>query len=327
MSVGASNVSGERIRLFERAMVPQSTSVSEGKVLVYCQPVVGTDNLAVDVPTGATALLGGRAFAGLCADVGSVQLPQDNQVLVAKAGIHRGLLLAGEACVAGADCGYDPADAGRIKSVTPANAAKMVPIGRFTQSRASSGSDQLVGVELLCHSGSVGDSQLLGMTLGASAPVSNTAAETAFNQSVSIPAGRLYQAGTRLKIKARVTAASAAANDTLQIRARLDSAAGALIGSTPAVDITNAGGDIGILDLDVTVRSVGATGVFQSVGLGGISPGQEVSTGGNVQTTGSAAAVTFDTTVAHTVVITAQWSAANVASSCVLEILTVEIQG
>lgn len=326
MSVGASNLSGERIRLFERAMVPQSTSVSEGKVLVYCQPVAGTDNLAVDVPTGSTALLGGRAFAGLCSDVGAVQLPQDNQVLVAKAGIHRGLLLAGETCVAGADCGYDPADGGRIKSVTPSNAAKMVPIGRFTQSRASSGSDQLVGVELLCHSGSVGASQLLGMTLTASAPLSSNV-ETVFNQSVSIPAGRLYQAGTRLKIKARVTAASAAANDTLQIRARLDSAAGALIGSSPAVDVTNAGGDIGILDLDVTVRAVGATGVFQSVGLGGISPGQAVSTGGNVQTTGSAAAVTFDTTIAHTVVITAQWSAANVANSCVLEILTVEIQG
>lgn len=323
---GASNISGERIRLFERAMIPQSTSVSEGKVLVYCLPAAGTDNLAVDVPTGATALLGGRAFAGLCADVGSVQLPQDNQVLVAKAGIHRGLLLAGEACVAGADCGYDPADAGRIKSVTPSNAAKMVPIGRFTQTRASSGSDQLVGVELLCHSGSVGASQLLGMTLTASAPLSSNV-ETVFNQSVSIPAGRLYQAGTRLKIKARVTAASAAANDTLQIRARLDSAIGALIGSSPAVDVTNAGGDIGILDLDVTVRAVGATGVFQSVGIGGISPGQAVSTGGNVQTTGSAAAVTFDTTIAHTVVITAQWSAANVANSCVLEILTVEIQG
>jgi|JI9StandDraft_1071089.scaffolds.fasta_scaffold04260_6 hypothetical protein len=326
MSVGASNISGERIRLFERAMVPQSTSISEGKVLVYCQPAA-IDNLAVDVPTGPTALLGGRAFAGLCADVGSVQLPQDNQVLVAKGGIHRGLLLAGESCVAGADCGYDPADGGRVKSVTPSNAARMVPVGRFTQTRSSSGSDQLVGVELYSHSGSVGASQLLGMTLGASAPVSNTVTETAFNQSVSIPAGRLYQAGTRLKVKARVTAASAAANDTLQIRARLDSATGALIGASPAVDVTNAGGDIGILDLDITIRSVGPTGVFQSVGTGGICPGQAVATGGNLQTTGAAAAVTFDTTIAHTVVITAQWSAANVANSCVLEILTVEIQG
>ena len=46
-----------------------------------------------------------------------------------------------------------------------------------------------------------------------------------------------------------------------------------------------------------------------------------------IATTGAAAAVTFDTTISHTVVVTAQWSAANVANSCVLEILTVEIQG
>ena len=325
MSIGASNLSGERVRLFEIAMAPQSTAVSEGKVLVYCLPPT-TDNLAVDVPNGAYVLLGGRAFAGISASSGSVQLPQDNQVLVQKAGIAKCLLAAGEACTAGALGGYDPADGGLVRQIPLIGAGRFVPIGRFAQTKSSSASPQMVGVELLSTGNSSGWG-LLGETLSASAPVSNTTSETLFSQSVLIPAGRIAVAGTKLRIRARVTVAGGVANDTLQIRCRLDSLTGTLLGSTPAVDVTNGAGDIGVLDLEVLFRGVGFAGVMHSVGIGGISPGQAVATGGNVQTTGTAVAASVDTTVDHSIVISAQWSAANMADVCSLDILSVEILG
>lgn len=326
MSIGASNLSGERVRLFEIAMIPQSTSVSEGKVLVYVAPAGGTDNLAVDVPSATTAYLGGRAFAGISASSGSVQLPQDNQVLVQKFGIAKGLLAAGEACTAGALCGYDPADGGLVRQIPLIGAGRFVAIGRFAQTKSSSPSPQMVAVELPT-AGSGSGWGLLGETLAASAPISNTAAETLFSQNVLIPAGRISVAGTKLRIRARVTVAGGVANDTLQIRCRLDSLTGTLLGSTPEVDVTNGAGDIGLLDLEVLFRGVGLAGVMHSVGIGGISPGQAVATGGNVQTTGTAVAAAVDTTVDHYVVISAQWSAANMGNVASLDILSVEILG
>ena len=326
MSIGASNLSGERVRLFEIAMVPQSTLVSEGKALVYVAPAGGTDNVAVDVPSAATAYLGGRAFAGVAASAGSVQLPQDNQVLVQKAGIAKCLLAAGEACTAGALCGFDPVDGGLFRQIPLIGSGRFVPVGRFVQTKSSSGSPQMVGVELLSTGNSSGWA-LLGETLAASTPVSNTTAETLFSQSVLIPAGRIAVAGTKIRIRARVTVAGGVANDTLQIRCRMDSLTGTLLGATPAVDVTNGAGDIGLLDLEVLFRGVGVTGVLHSMGIGGISPGQAVATGGNVQTTGTAVAASVDTTVDHSIVISAQWSAANMGDVCSLDILSVEILG
>ena len=76
-----------------------------------------------------------------------------------------------------------------------------------------------------------------------------------------------------------------------------------------------------------TLRTVGASGTMVADGIGGISPGQAVATGGNVQITGTAGTIAIDTRVAHNLVITATWSAASASDSCVLEDFVATILG
>lgn len=320
---GASNLTGERITLFDRALVPASNNIKEGYVVVHAS---ATDNQVVDVPSAAAALLGGRAFAGISATQGTINILQDNRVTVAKGGIAKAALKAATACVAGAVAGYNPADGGPVQPVTPANAAVLVPIGRFTQSKASSGAEQFVGLELYAHSAD-GAERLLSAATASSTAITNTATETAFSVSIPIPANRLLAVGAVLKIRAKARVTVGNANDTLQLKCRLDSAAGVVLGQTPAVDVTNAGGDLAVLDLAATLRTTGASGTLVCDGFGGISPGQAVATGGNVQTTGTAGTVAIDTTVAHTLVITATWSAASASNSVVLEDLLATLLG
>ncbi|MFO0578689.1 MAG: hypothetical protein U1A78_32200 [Polyangia bacterium] len=323
MTVGASNASGERFRLFERAMVPQSNSIKEGYALSHTS--VSGDNLAVDVPTAAAALAGGRAFAGISAAQGTVNVSYDNSITVQKAGIAKCALKANTACTAGTEAGYDPADGGPVQPVTPLNAGVLVVIGRFTQTKSSSSSEQFVGVELHAHEAGASE-RVLGAITSSSSAVTNTTTETAFDRTVPVPAGRLNAAGTFLRIHATARVTGGNGNDTLQLKCRFDSAAGDFIGQTPAVDVTNTAGDRAVLDLVLFVRSAGATGSYVSSGLGGISPGQAVATGGNVQTTGTTV-VNFDFTAARTLVVTATWSAASASNTVVLDELTVTIFG
>lgn len=325
MTVGANNSSGERMHLFSRAMAPQSNSITEGCVLVHV--LVAGDNLAVDIPTSATALLGGRALAGICADAGTVDTSGDNQIQVQKAGIAKCRLKSNTSCTAGGEAGYVPSDGGTVVPVTPANSGIAVPIGRFTQSKSSSGSVQFVGVELYAHGSGAGE-QVLGVITASSTAITETVGttETAFNLSAAIPANRILSVGTILRIRAKTRVTAGTGNETLKFRARLDSATGVIFGATPAVDVTNAGGDLGVLDLTATVRAVGASGTMVADGFGGISPGQAVATGGNVQTSGTAGTIAIDTTVAHSVVITLESSGAG-PFSAVLEDLVVTILG
>lgn len=326
MATGSNNSSGERLVLTPaRAMLPLSNNISEGCVLVHCSS--SGDNLAVDVPNAASAFLGGRCFAGINASAGTVDITRDNQVEVWKTGIAKALLKVNTACTAGQECGYAPADGGTVQPVLPGNAANLVVIGRFSQSKSSSASIQMVGVELHANGAAAGE-QVLGAITASSAALTETigTTETAFNVSAPIPAGRITAAGTVLKIHAKARITQGTGNETMRFRARLDSAAGVIFGSTPAVDVTNAGGDLAVLDLVATVRSVGAGGTLVCSGSGGVSPGQAVATGGNVQTTGTAGAVALDSTVAHTVVITLESSGAG-PFSAVLEDLVLTILG
>ena len=316
MTIGANNSSGERLQtLLQRGMVPQSNNIKEGYAVVHV--LVSGDNLAVDVPTSALAFNAGRAFAGINQSAGTVNVTYDNEITVAKEGIAKAVLKANTACTAGTEAGYDPADGGPFQPVTPANAGYVVPVGRFTQSKTSSASEQFVGIELYAHGTGMG-ATILGSIASSSTAVSNTTTETAFDRSIAIPAGRLNVEQLRLRIHAKVRITGGNANDTLQVKLRLDSAAGSFIGQTPAVDVTNAGGDIATLDCEVCVRTAGATGSLLTSGLAGISPGQAVATGGNVQTTGTTLS-NIDLTAAHTLVTTATWSGASASNSCYLE--------
>ena len=222
MSIGASQLTGERMPLFSRALIPQSSGIFEGAVVSYCA-VTGDDH-GVDLPNAATVLLGGRAYAGISAAHGPTVLPQDNSITVQKAGIAKCQLLANTACTAGAECCYDPADAGYVKQLTPANAGVVVVIGRFTQSKASNASAQMVGVELYAH-GSAGGERLLGAIVATVGPVGNSTTETAYAVSIPIPAGRIQTVGTVLKIRAKARATSTHSTDTLKLTCRLDTAA------------------------------------------------------------------------------------------------------
>jgi hypothetical protein len=321
--IGASNLTGERFTFFERAMVPMSANIKEGHVLVHSTNSGQLDNLAVDLPNGPGVLAGGRAFAGISASAISTDITVDNQVTVQKLGIAKCLLKSSTACTAGTDCGYDPADGGLVVPVTPANQGTVVTIGRFSQSKPSNASPQMVGVELHAN-GATGD-RTLGASITTSTPITNTVTETAFSTVIPIPANQISAAGQLLRIRAKGLVTSGNASETLQLKCRLDSAAGVLLGQTPAVNVTDAGGDVAELDLVVTVRSVGVGGTMTAAGIGGISPGQAVATGGNVQMTGTAGTVAINTTIAHNLVITATWSGASTSNIVQLEDLTVLI--
>lgn len=314
MAIGSNNSSGERLVLTPaRAMLPLSNNIVEGCVLVHCSS--SGDNLAVDVPTSALAFQGGRCFAGINASAGTVDVTRDNQVTVWKTGIANARLKASTACTAGETAGYDPADGGTVQPVTPANAGTLVTIGRFTQSKSSSASVQMVGVELHAEAAAASE-QLLGASLAAGTTLTNTTTETALSAGISIPANRIVSAGTVVRVRARVRVPGTNATDTLTIRARLDSAAGTQLGASAAVDVAN--GDAGLIDLTLTCRSVGASGTLSSAGIAAIASSSVV--------TGSAT-FAFDTTVAHPIVITGQWSVANAGNQAYLDDFVVTILG
>lgn len=315
MATGSNNSSGERLVLTPaRAMLPLSNNITEGCVLVHCAS--SGDNLAVDVPNAATAFLGGRAFAGINASAGTVDITRDNQVTVWKAGaIAKAQLKANTACTAGQECGYDPADGGTVQPVLPGNAANLVVIGRFSQSKSSSASVQMVGVELHANGSGSGE-QVLGASLAAGTTLTNTTTETALSAGIPIPANRITAAGTVVRVRARVRIPGTHTTDTLRIRARLDSAAGTLLGASSAVDVAN--GDMGLIDLTLTVRSVGASGTLSSAGIATIASTSVV--------TGSAT-FAFDTTVAHPIVITGEWSVADSGNQAYLDDFVVSILG
>lgn len=309
-AVGASNLSGERITFFERGMLPKSSGIFEGAAVVHTSD--SGDNLIVDLPTAATALLGGRAFAGISASanttvVSSNSLPNDNQIDVQMAGIAKCALKASTACVRGSWAAYDPADGGYI---VPWTSASQVPIGTFTQSKASSGSAQMVGVWLQ-RTGGLAE-LLLGNIVASSAALSANA-ETAFNKSVSIPANWL-QAGDALRIRAKVRATVGASGDTLVCRVRLNTTAGVLFASSTSIDPAADG--LITFDLEAAIRTAGASGTVEVQGISVAST--------SALATGTAGTVAIDTTAANSIVVTADWSA-DTTDAAVLEHLSVSL--
>lgn len=315
MATGASNLAGERMYLFSRGYVPKSSGIAEGMVVVATSD---NDNLIVDLPNAATALNGGRNFVGISASAGSTivssnSLPSDNQITVDLAGISKCLLKAGNACEKYSPAGYDPTDGG---TVVPHVSGKTVQIGRFTQSKSSSGSNQMVGV-WLDQGGAQGES-LLGSIVAASAAVSNTATETAFDKTITIPAN-LLSVGAVLRISGRVRVTSGNSTNTLTLKLKVGSQ---VILTTAAVDVTDGGGDIGVFSAEVTVRTIGASGTLTASGSSGLG----VIGTATMRVDGLAAAsFTADTTAALVISATATWSVASASNSCQLEDLSASL--
>lgn len=314
---GASQLSAKRIRLLESAHTPQSSGLAEGLVACFVTTANDIDDLAVDIPTSASALDSGRAFAGIVMDYSSAVVAQDSSVLLQLAGVAKCKLKANSTVSRGQGIGYDPADGGTVQPITVANAGKLVRIGTSRQSKSSNSSIIMLSV-LLDGRDSDMSARNLSVITAASSTITDTTTETAFSTTFSIPANRL-RVGSVLRLRARASVSSGNSTDTLTLRARLTNAAGALLGEGPAVDVTNGGGDVGDIDLEMIVRTLGGGGTMMTSGKIGLLTA--------VTSTGSAGAVTIDTTAANVLVITAQWSVASASNIVAMDGGSLQIVG
>jgi hypothetical protein len=147
-----------------------------------------------------------------------------------------------------------------------------------------------------------------------STPITNTIVETSLINggvgSLSVPANA-FKVGDSFRV---VTAGvlNAANNQTIRIRVKAGSIV--LLDST-AIGITNITNDVFSLNVDFTVRQLGAAGVASIVSLGTFHYAKT----SNASVQGFAFNVvnntTFDTTISNTLDITVQWGAADPGNS------------
>lgn len=274
------------------------------------------DDLTVNLPNASTAIDGGKAFAGIYSGETTV-LPTagDSQIWLQKSGVAKAYLKANVASTKGMECGYDPADAGFVQPITAVNRGKLVPIGRFTQTKLSSSSPQCVGVQLLEPQQIVGGALSVALVDGTAYTNSTTETTLGF---VSVPANYMTQVGQELNIFARVDVTSGNGTDTLVLKAYLGST---LIGQSPTVDVIDGGGDIGLMRLLLTARTVGNAGTAYAAGDSALGFPAIAA----MRATGSASEITaIDWTAVQTISIKGTWSAASASNSCKLTMLTVK---
>lgn len=305
MSTGSNNTDGDRIaNVFNRAGFLARSAFTEGQVAVSWNGT-GADNMDVCLPNDADAHNGGRNFMGIWMNAGTATAATDRGPLQ-KLAVAKCVLKANNACTKGAIAAYLPSDGG---SIVPWTAGTQIPIGRFTQTKSSSAAVQFVGVELMPGLGQLSDILLFSITTSSAALSAN--AETAFNQSGTIPAG-LLTAGAVLRISAKANVTAGATGDTLILRLKL----GAItLVTTATVDV--AANDVGVLHSEVTIRAVGAAGTFTHMGYSALGAAGTAT----LRAAGSNSTSALDTTVANAVTVTADWSA-DTADTVVLEDLT-----
>ena len=153
------------------------------------------------------------------------------------------------------------------------------------------------------------------VNVAASAAVTNTTTETDFDKTVTLPASSL-KVGDVIKIRAQVIATATNSTDTLLLKLKIGST---VILATAAVDVAN--DDIGIIDVTLVVRTIGATGTFVACGLWALGVADTATFRPDFK-----ASTTIDTTAAAAIAVSATWSVANAGNSCRLDILHVEIQ-
>lgn len=154
----------------------------------------------------------------------------------------------------------------------------------------------------------------LAASVAASTAINTTAVEAAFDVTASIPASTL-KVGDRIRIRALVLVASVNATPTLRVKLK--------IGSTILIDtaaVAVLGNGIALIDAEVTVRTIGASGTLVSSGTYGI--GAVATANAQPYWLGSTA---VDTTAAQAITVTATWSASHASNSCTLEQLNVDL--
>lgn len=177
---------------------------------------------------------------------------------------------------------------------------------------AAATGDSTVKVKLCPNSNFSRD--LIYSSVAASAAISNTTTETAFDKSVSIPADTL-KAGDVIRVRLQAVATATNGTDTLDVQLRLGTTD---ILATGAVDVAN--GDIAFIDADITIRTIGAGGTMVAAGHTAIGVPGTVTAKPKFM-----ASTAIDTTAAISVNASATWSVANAGNSVRLDVMNVQI--
>lgn len=312
MSTGTGpNLTGDKIAsIFDRAGYLARSAFTEGMVAVAWNGT-GADMFDACLPNDADAYNAGRAFLGIWMNAGTATSGTDHGPLQ-KLGVAQCRLKANTACQTGQIAAYDPADGGLV---VPWTNAKQVPIGRFSQTKASSSGVQFVGVELDAAIAGGPTEMLVGAVTTTSTALSANA-ETAFDQSVTIPAN-LLSVGSVVTITVGCRVPVGATADTLTLRLRWGGLTGTVLCATSAVNV--AANDIWAATIVVTIRSA-TTATF----TGWLSTPAAVGTAAPL-TVKSAGAVAISTIASATDIVgTADWSA-DTTDTVVLEDMTVKV--
>lgn len=160
-----------------------------------------------------------------------------------------------------------------------------------------------------------GTGRQLYQNVAASAAVSNTVTETAFDKSYTLPANTL-QVGDVLHIRARAKVTAQNSTDTLLLRLKMGNTT---LVATAATDA--AVSDVGFIDGYFTIRTIGGAGTMvgsgtQGYGVLGTATAKPFELGST--------AVNTTTTIAITV--SATWSVASAGNSVYLEDLNVSLE-
>jgi hypothetical protein len=147
-----------------------------------------------------------------------------------------------------------------------------------------------------------------------STPITNTIAETSLINggvgTLSVPANG-FQVGDSFRA---VAAGILNATNNQTIRIRVKSGSVVLLDST-AQPISNITNDVFSLNIDFTIRQLGAAGVASIVSLGTFHYVKTVNGVLNGFSFNVVNSTTFDTTISNTLDITVQWGAASTSNS------------
>lgn len=158
-------------------------------------------------------------------------------------------------------------------------------------------------------------SSILANVVAASTPPSPSGtAITAFsNGTVAVPAGTL-KVGDQIRIRAQGDFPATHSTDTVIITVKIGTT---VLVATAALDVAN--NDQFLVDVLLTVRTIGATGTF--VGFATTNVG----TGGTTTTRAwDIVSTSIDTTVAQSITVNFTWSVSDAGNQAVLNNLTIE---
>lgn len=162
---------------------------------------------------------------------------------------------------------------------------------------------------------------VIGNAIAASSPVTNTTAETMFNNFITLPANSLIS-GSLLRIRYQGIATSTNSTDTLTIKLWLatSTTAGALAGTTlishAATDVAN--NDVFSGEYELAIRTEGTSGTMVGCGTFKAVPAAE---GTATYRDDILASTSIDTTAVRYIGVSAAWSVASASNSCRLDFL------